>query len=429
MGKISSILFIAFAGLNAHAAAPVITGFSGVSTSTLTGTITAYGGITDSVCASNDGGTTPCNSCSNTLVACNPAQIYGTLKFVVSATHTDAGNLILLKGDTSNTVISTAPHNSSNVTIMWDTLCQNMDTGTTCAAMAGSKLATYKLCVDKNTDNIWQTGEECVDIRVQLVKVPAGYDVFGTTNSEGVSAFKPFPGDEKAYLTELETSAGMPTFIYGGTFTRLNVYFSSQNMTLSTPDGEFEPVSLPVVENGATLEDSKVDGLTNGTTYYFRVAPVDNAGNIVAFFPAAGADGGTCDTGDKAGCTYDATPDEVLGLLSEDMNCFVATAAYGSSMEPHIDTFREFRFKKLLPHAWGRSFVKSYYKYGPFGARFIAGKPGLQLAARVLLWPMYAFAKLTLLYGWMWASLMTFAATSLMVALPLLGVRSFSSRE
>lgn len=429
MGKIPSILFALFVSPAVFAAPPTITGFTGVSASTLTGTVSAYGGITPTACSNADN-ITPCNSCTtNALQACNPLQIYGTLRFTVAATHADAGNLILLKGDTSNTVLSTAPHNSSTVSVTWDTICSNMDGGTNCAAMPSSKQITLKVCVDKDTNNSFTAGEECADVRVHLVPVPAGYDVFGTTNSEGVGTFTPYPGDEKIYMEQLDTSDGMPNFTYGGVFTKLNVYFSSQNMTLATPQGEFEPVPLSVVENGTFLDDSKVDGLTNGTTYYFRVAPVDQAGNVVAFFPDVGVDGGACDNGQKDTCNYDATPDEVLGLLSEDINCFIATAAYGTSMEPKLKTFREFRFKKLLPYQWGRSFVQSYYKYGPYAARFIAGKPVLRAATRVMLWPMYAFAKLTILYGWMWAGLISVVATAAMVALPLIGVRSFSSRE
>ena len=48
--------------------------------------------------------------------------------------------------------------------------------------------------------------------------------------------------------------------------------------------------------------------------------------------------------------------------------CFIATAAFGSYVDPHVQVLRDFRDKYLLTNVPGRWFVSTYYTYGPFWA-------------------------------------------------------------
>lgn len=68
--------------------------------------------------------------------------------------------------------------------------------------------------------------------------------------------------------------------------------------------------------------------------------------------------------------------------------CFIATAAWGSALDPHVDTLREFRDRYLMTNRWGRAFVAFYYRHSQPLADFIALRPWLRTFVRWLLTPL-----------------------------------------
>ncbi|MDD3268514.1 MAG: cohesin domain-containing protein [Syntrophomonadaceae bacterium] len=76
-----------------------------------------------------------------------------------------------------------------------------------------------------------------------------------------------------------------------------------------------------------------------------------------------------------------------LNVTVEDTRCFIATAAYGSYLDPHVMGLRQFRDKHLLTSALGRSFVEFYYRNSPPLAAYITQHQVLKTTARMLLTP------------------------------------------
>jgi len=70
--------------------------------------------------------------------------------------------------------------------------------------------------------------------------------------------------------------------------------------------------------------------------------------------------------------------------------CFIATAAYGSRLERHVQILRQFRDVYLLPNRAGKWFVENYYRYSPPVADVIAEHDTLRIIARILLAPVVA---------------------------------------
>jgi len=79
--------------------------------------------------------------------------------------------------------------------------------------------------------------------------------------------------------------------------------------------------------------------------------------------------------------------------------CFIATAAYGSLMEPFVKILREFRDRFLLVNPIGKSFVCLYYTYSPPIADFIAEHDSLRTVVRVSLLPLIGVSWLALKIG------------------------------
>ena len=72
--------------------------------------------------------------------------------------------------------------------------------------------------------------------------------------------------------------------------------------------------------------------------------------------------------------------------------CFIATAAFGSKLEPAVVMLRHFRDNCLLTNRLGTKFVEFYYKNSPPIAHFIAGNDTLRAIVRVLLIPLIIIA-------------------------------------
>jgi hypothetical protein len=142
----------------------------------------------------------------------------------------------------------------------------------------------------------------------------------------------------------------------------------------------------------AGVSSTDVDGAKSSTelsfdeqgTFYFAVATVDESDNASGLSDVLSAV--TVPTSD--GFEYY----KQLGGSEDGGFCFVATAAYGSYLDPHVVVLRRFRDQVLLDLPGGRSFVAFYYREGAAWASVIAGNEPLRAAVRLALLPAIALA-------------------------------------
>jgi hypothetical protein len=127
-----------------------------------------------------------------------------------------------------------------------------------------------------------------------------------------------------------------------------------------------------------------VTGLASETRYYFALTAYDIWGNESDF-----SDEVSAITGDD--------PDPTVSTIdNEEGGCFIATAAYGSYLDPHVQILREFRDEFLIPNSLGREIVHLYYQFAPCMANSIGKYGSLRFLVRQGLLPLIGMSSLSL---------------------------------
>jgi hypothetical protein len=96
--------------------------------------------------------------------------------------------------------------------------------------------------------------------------------------------------------------------------------------------------------------------------------------------------------------------------------CFIATAAYGSPMESHVKTLREFRDRFMITNCVGKAFIDLYNTLSPPVADFIANYDTLRFMVRYSLLPIVGVSWMSINIG-----LTTTLALTLLLLIMIVG--------
>ena len=166
-----------------------------------------------------------------------------------------------------------------------------------------------------------------------------------------------------------------------------NVYYGKEGASVSVGDKPEDLTSFKSASSQTTSTTLK-NNISADSTYMITVTAVDANGNESL-------------VGEVATAETIASKDFWQSYREENADvdggfCFIATAAYGSTQEPHVQVLRQFRDQVLLQSEAGKKFVETYYRLSPPIAHYIGQHPTLRAATRVALWPLYGFAILRL---------------------------------
>lgn len=177
----------------------------------------------------------------------------------------------------------------------------------------------------------------------------------------------------------------------------------------------FNPLSPQAVDTPITISTNIINGNGQPYEYYFQhmqggvwVMLQDYSASNTASWTPTEADSGNHlvrvwarNVGSSA--AFEVAEDVYFtvnsnlpdpGINNEDSSngdsgaCFIATAAYGSYLDSHVEILRTFRDNILLTNSMGKLFVEFYYEYSPPIADYIAERETLRLVTRLVLTPL-----------------------------------------
>ncbi len=96
----------------------------------------------------------------------------------------------------------------------------------------------------------------------------------------------------------------------------------------------------------------------------------------------------------SGGPTAEAWFDDISLEEKLTSECFIATAAYGSATDEHVDVLRDFRDDFLSNDSVGASFVSAYYRTSPTIAAYIDDHPALKPVVKAGLVPSVAISNI-----------------------------------
>ncbi|MDT9275816.1 MAG: hypothetical protein P5680_14565 [Limnospira sp. PMC 737.11] len=165
----------------------------------------------------------------------------------------------------------------------------------------------------------------------------------------------------------------------------VKVYLQSKLVQIAEQLDEYEPV----------FDEQELNRYSNIKDYAESVKSnvLKNQDNLQNLQPIKEESNESLKTIRKA--LSDISSEKICPLsLESSGGCFIATAAYSTSIHPDLDTFRKFRDRSLLTNPWGRLFVSVYYQVGPQIAQYVNRSFYLKKIVRLWLEKLASFMRM-----------------------------------
>ena len=182
------------------------------------------------------------------------------------------------------------------------------------------------------------------------------------------------PDGEQAYVTH--ASIGLSEVIGGSLALSIAKTGSGSGIVRSYPG---------TIECGTSCQDN----FDNGTIVTLAATP-DNGSSFEGWDGAPDCLDGVLfmDTNKDCVAVFNSVSQETDDGSRLYVKCFIATAAYGSYLDPHVQILRDFRDDVLLKYRVGQILVDYYYEYSPPIASKISEHEALKAATRIALTPL-----------------------------------------
>jgi len=235
--------------------------------------------------------------------------------------------------------------------------------------------------VSDNVDYTPWLGAEAADLMVLNSEEPSGEN-----GEDGIAVDVDFDGDEGTVLVTVYKDDPVGNAPFEGSF--FDVFIAQM--------GDIEEIKVRLYYNEPS---AKVAYWHNGAKWLVCSAQEVIAGAVMlenvmydGYVEVTINDGTFPSLADLTGTVIALRDTPLYDSVSGQSTCFIATAAFGSPFERHVQILREFRDRYLLTNTAGRAFVRWYYRHSPRYAAVIAGNTMLKAAVRIALMPAYAVA-------------------------------------